>query len=308
MQSYTKNTPREMTTMAYTTSNLLEILVAFMFFSILTMFVKTFFKHVFSKPPVNISMVDLINVDLVRTYYATLNVSMIIFTITSLSLDDVPSCIAAIIAFAFSVAGICFATYISISVIVHYVMIRQLTINFSAHLTDEQVINAIRFVVITPVVILCTTLGIIEGPGKTFTLYYPITGQYETEQELGLPSCAKISLFMAALGVIINSSLRILISREKRKTRSCILEQKTPHYNAYILVFVILMCIAVSMLIPFQMRRLVIFFTLCVALPGFFFSRNDKLSGLLWKTLLEKYPFSLLKRCSSRISPTNDIL
>ncbi len=290
------------------TSSLLQILLAFALFSILTLFVKTFVKYVFSKPPVIISMVDLINVDLVRTYYATLNFSMIIMIITSLDLDNFPLCIAVIMSFAFSVACICFTTYASISVIVHYAMIKQLTINFSMGITDEQVINAIRIVVITPIVIICTALGIIDGPGKTFTLYYPLKGQYEIEQKLELPSCVKIVLFMGALGVITNSSLRILIKREKRKTKSCILEQKTPPYSAYILVFVILMCITVSILVSFQVRRFIIFFILCVVLPGFFFSRDARLSGLLWKTLLEKIPLSLLRRCSSRISPTNDVL
>ncbi len=297
-----------MTPMSPNTSSLLQILSILVLFSILTLFVKIFIKHVFSKPPIIISMVDLINVDLVRTYYGSLSLSMPILIITSLDMDNVPSCIAAMITFAFSIACICLATYASISVIVHYAMIKQLTINFSMSFTDEQVINIVRIVVTTLALILCTTLGIIDGPGKTFSLYYPLTGQYEKEQKLGLPTTAKIFFCLCVLGVIINSSLRIQISRERRKTRSCVSEQKSPPYNAYIFVFIILMCLPASILVPFQIRRLFNFFILCVAVPGFFFSKDEKFSGLLKKTLLENFPFSLFSRCSSKTYPINDIL
>ncbi len=104
-------------------ATVIQLIVILTLYFILTMFVSVISRHVHSKPPLLISMVDLINIDLARAYYAATSCASLIHIITTLDVAHVPPLLAVPITFVFSVSGICLAAYGSISVIAHYVMI-----------------------------------------------------------------------------------------------------------------------------------------------------------------------------------------
>ncbi len=264
--------------------------------SVLTIFVCTFINFVQSKPLERISLIDLVNMDLARTYYMATLLAVIPNIIRILEIKHVPVAVAILLTYMTSCFTTILIAYISISSIAHYFSVKLKASRFDEWFTDEQVRDLLFYFVSGPTFFTYAILAVYHGPGKTFNLYHAMVGDDERDTDTDYPISRIVFTILSAIAVITNVTLRILIHLERKKIANNAFNNKTkPPYGTYITISVILIIMASLGTLSFAVRRLIILTVVTVMIPTFVLGRNKNLRAHVRRRLKQNYPEIMAK-------------
>ncbi len=288
-------------------SIILQLFILLLLLLILTMFVKTFSSYVDTKPPAMVSLIDLLNKDMSIVYLSGTALSLIVHVVRILEIDNVPSIVAAPLGLAMSCNYAGLYIYILLGVIIQYILVKHRSTSFTERFTDEQIRKGILFCVVTLTTLTFVPLGIIYGPGRTFSLYHALVGNTEQDQHGPFPFGILSVFILGTLAVVVNIFLRFLISMEKKDVKQAKEEEtKRPPYVAYIFAVGTLFVVVFLGLLSFAVRRFIIISVVCVFIPSVLAFRNNSYKMYLLKLARNKKKCALniiISRFSRRVKP-----
>ena len=122
----------------------------------LTLLVHLITSYIKSKPPVQVSLIDLINCDLTYIFYLNFSTMIIVHSLLIAEIA-VPPPLACLLAFVADVAVIGVLIYLSIGVVLQFVYMKLRTTHLSESTTDEE---ARRLILVTIALVSLTEVSV----------------------------------------------------------------------------------------------------------------------------------------------------
>ena len=183
----------------------INLLFLFLFFVLMQCVI---IKQVEDKPIVKITILDLISIDLATSYESTVVIAIIRNIILDIDFV-VPDFLALSFGWIFQVVSITFMLYLSVGVVIRYLIIHCQNIDLFRGHNDEFVRLAIRIVIIIAGITICSIIWHNEKIPNYSVMLKP---EWEASR-LG----RIVEFTLLPLATFINISLRILIYFEKKK-------------------------------------------------------------------------------------------
>ncbi len=272
--------------------------------------------YLHSRPVVLMSIVDLLNADLLLTYCALFVTSGTIHITISLNLLlSIPTTFAVLMSFFICLWSACFFIYLVAGVVAHFILVHKRMTSISDTVTDEKLRNAVRIFVGCFSVAILITPGLLLGPERVYPLYYAMINQPERETatySVGIAIC----LILGAIALTVNIVLRVLIRRARVDDDGATTTQlpvlldtgeagaPPPPYLAYVLVSLSLFLLGSLSALPadrfaHDFKRFVVLFVFCTLVPMAVITRDRKLRSYVLSRVL---PLDL-KSLVNRIGP-----
>ncbi len=293
-----------------TTGLLVELSVILFNMASLVGFTALVVTYVNSKPVLFISIIDLLNKDLSLAYCCFFTTACTIHLLISLNLYvRIPESFAALMSFLVCFWAACFVNYLTVGVIVHFILVYKGMASISEAITDESLRNAIRAFVGCFSAFMFFIPGLVSDLARAYPLYHAMLNQPE-EETAKFSAAMIILIILAAIALATNVTLRILIRRARvgglaGVTTVAKSNDDAPPYAVYIFMILALGCVGAFNVLPanrftYDVKRFIVMGVFCVVIPLTVILCDKKLKNYAQSKMSSLCPGACL---SNRVEP-----
>lgn len=268
--------------MTYLTIYKLIILVSNMIlFHLQMMCVISYKRH---KPPLSVTLTDLISLDLTISFYMATISTGCIHIIVALDCVMIKNITSLPLSLSMTFWCFCFAIYMPMGVTVKFLLMMQKTTNISELATDETVSKWLRILAGGVAMTLTILCAIYSGPAEGLILYAVSQNPIENHENV-MPTSVYAMAMLNCFSLIIIIVLKVCLYKAKCRTNNLLGFKNNSSSNngqsvLYIFTALAIMIsgLVVRYILPYEVRSLVIYVSVCMLWPSFFTFAEKKLT------------------------------